>query len=298
MTRGFFFCRAGISLERSRGESPPPRVPRPEEPRWQRPELAKAYEPHAVENKWYDFWLEKDYFKLPSQEPRPGAPAFCITIPPPTSPAPCTWATPFSTASTTASRAGSGCGASRVLVVPGTDHAAISTNMKVEQKLAEEGLTRHELGREKFLERCWEWTYHYGGQIIEQLKALGCSYDWDRTRFTLDEAYYRAVLTAFVRFYELGWVYRGHRVVNWCPTCSSTVSDLEVEHVAHSGHFWHIKYPLEGEESYLDRGHHPPRNHARRYRRRRQFQGPALSAPAWKEGEAAPSRPPNSGHYR
>ncbi len=138
----------------------------------------------------------------------------------------------------------------RVLVVPGTDHAAISTNMKVEQALAEEGSSRHDIGREAFVERCWDWTREYGGQIIEQLKALGCSYDWDRTRFTLDDGYYRAVLHSFVLLYERGWIYRGHRVVNWCPTCASTVSDLEVEHKDQQGNLWHIRYPVaDGEGS-------------------------------------------------
>lgn len=211
-------------------------------------ELAKAYQPHAVEQKWYAFWLERGYFKLSARHEKP---TFCITIPPPnvTGSLHIGHALQHSLHDCVARwRRMKG---DRVLVVPGTDHAAISTNMKVEQKLAEEGISRYDIGREAFLERCWEWTRHYGGQIIEQLKALGCSYDWDRTRFTLDAAYYRAVLTAFVHFHQRGWIYRGHRVVNWCPTCASTVSDLEVEHLTHSGHFWHIKYPLVGEEGFV-----------------------------------------------
>jgi len=214
-------------------------------------ELAKAYEPHEVERRWYAFWQEQGYFRLPGREARPGAAAFCITIPPPN----VTGALHIGHA---LQHSIHDCVArwrrlrgDRVLVVPGTDHAAISTNMKVEQKLAEEGLTRYDIGREAFVERCWEWTRHYGGQILEQLKALGCSYDWERTRFTLDADYYRAVYAAFVGFHERGWIYRGHRVVNWCPTCSSTVSDLEVEHITHSGHFWHIRYPIEGEDGYV-----------------------------------------------
>ena len=105
------------------------------------------------------------------------------------------------------------------LCLPGTDHASISTQMKVVQQLRSEGLSRHDLGREKFVERCWEWTEKYGGAILTQLKSLGCSYDWSRTRFTLDDAYYRAVMTAFVECYDRGWIYRGKRVMNWCPTC-------------------------------------------------------------------------------
>jgi valyl-tRNA synthetase len=120
--------------------------------------------------------------------------------------------------------------------------------------LAEEDTSRHDLGRDRFVERCWEWTRKYGGQIIEQLKALGCSYDWERTRFTLDDAYYGGVQQAFVHFHKRGWLYRGHRVVNWCPTCDSTVSDLEVEHRDHEGKLWHIMYPLVADDAGDRRG--------------------------------------------
>ncbi|MFB3880614.1 MAG: valine--tRNA ligase [Armatimonadota bacterium] len=210
-------------------------------------ELDKQYDPRTVEGKWYEFWQSRGYFRLTPKAERPGAPAFCITIPPPN----VTGALHMGHALQHSihdciARWRRMCG-DRVLVVPGTDHAAISTNMKVEQLLAEEGVSRHDIGREKFVERCWEWTRKYGGQIIEQLKALGCSYDWDRTRFTLDDAYYRGVQQAFVHFHKRGWLYRGHRVVNWCPTCASTVSDLEVEHRDHDGKLWHIRYPLVGD---------------------------------------------------
>jgi len=205
-------------------------------------ELAKTYEPHDVENRWYEFWQSRGDFRLPPA--RPGAATYCITIPPPN----VTGALHIGHAlqhsiHDAIARWRRMCG-DRVLVVPGTDHAAISTNMKVEQALAEEGTSRHDIGRDAFLDRCWDWTRTCGGQIIEQLKALGCSYDWDRTRFTLDDAYYRAVLEAFLRFHERGWIYRGHRVVNWCPACASTVSDLEVAHQDYQGTLWHIRYPL------------------------------------------------------
>ena len=213
-----------------------------------RAELAKAYEPHEVERRWYEHWQSRGYFRLTPAAARPGAPAFCITIPPPnvTGSLHMGHALQHSIHDAIA-RWRRLCG-DRVLVVPGTDHAAISTNMKVEQALAEEGVSRREIGREVFVERCWDWTRRYGGEIITQLKALGCSYDWDRERFTLDEGYYRAVLLAFVHFYHRGWIYRGHRVVNWCPACLSTVSDLEVEHRDQSGHLWYVRYPLIGEE--------------------------------------------------
>ena len=206
--------------------------------------LAKVYEPQAVERRWYDVWQSRGYFRLPEKSARPDAPAYCITIPPPnvTGSLHIGHALQHSIHDAIA-RWRRLCG-DRVLVIPGTDHAAISTNMKVEQTLTQEGLSRHDIGREAFLERCWEWTRRYGGEIITQLKALGCSYDWDRGRFTLDDGYYQAVLQAFVHFHQRGWIYRGHRVVNWCPQCASTVSDLEVEHKDHQGKLWHIRYPL------------------------------------------------------
>ncbi len=211
-----------------------------------RAELAKTYEPHEVEQRWYRRWEEQGLFRLPPEGARPGAPVFCITIPPPNVTGSLHIGHALQHSIHDAIARWRRLQGDRVLVVPGTDHAAISTNMKVEQALAEEGQSRLEIGREAFLERCWEWTRRYGGQIIEQLKALGCSYDWDRERFTLDEGYYRAVLEAFVRFHRRGWIYRGHRVVNWCPTCASTVSDLEVDHQDHQGHLWHVRYPLVG----------------------------------------------------
>ena len=207
-------------------------------------ELAKAYEPHQVEQRWYTFWGSRGYFRLPDAAQRPGAPAFCVTIPPPNVTGSLHMGHALQHSIHDAIARWRRLHGDRVLVISGTDHAAISTNMKVEQVLAAEGISRHDIGREAFLERCWEWTRKYGGEIIGQLKALGCSYDWDLERFTLDPGYTRAVYAAFVKFSERGWIYRGHRVVNWCPTCASTVSDLEVEHKEHNGHLWHIKYPL------------------------------------------------------
>ena len=210
-------------------------------------QLSKTYEPHQVEQKWYRLWLDRGYFRLPPEAASSGG-VFCLTIPPPnvTGSLHMGHALQHSIHDAIA-RWRRLCG-DRVLVVPGTDHAAISTNMKVEQSLAEEGVSRLEIGREAFLERCWEWTRRYGGEIINQLTALGCSYDWEREQFTLDDHYYRAVLEAFVRCYQRGWIYRGHRVVNWCATCASTVSDLEVQHDDHQGRLWHIRYPvIDGE---------------------------------------------------
>src|SRR5262249_18729746 len=127
--------------------------------------------------------------------------------------------------------------------LPGTDHASIGTSVKIEAALREEGKSRWDLGRERYLERAWEWTRQYGGTILQQLKAVGCSYDRSRTRSTPAHAYYRARLTPFVRCYERGWIYRGKRVMNWCATCQTVVSDLEVQHRELAANLWHIRYP-------------------------------------------------------
>ncbi|RLE28899.1 valine--tRNA ligase, partial [Candidatus Acetothermia bacterium] len=128
---------------------------------------------------------------------------------------------------------------------PGTDHAGIATQNVVEQELAKEGKTRHDLGREEFVKRVWQWKEKYGSEIIEQLKALGASCDWSRTRFTLDEGLSRAVRTAFVRLFEEGLIYRGDYMINWCPRCGTTLSDIEVEHQEVDGHLYYVRYPLE-----------------------------------------------------
>ena len=131
------------------------------------------------------------------------------------------------------------------LWVPGTDHAGIATQIKVEENLrVNEGLTRYDLGREKFLERVWDWKNKYGNRIINQLKKLGCSCDWTRERFTMDEGCSKAVKEVFVSLYEKGLIYRGHRIANWCPNCKTALSDAEVENPEQQGAYWHIKYCL------------------------------------------------------
>jgi valyl-tRNA synthetase len=204
-------------------------------------DLPKVYDPRAVEAKWYQFWDDAGHFHADVDSPKPER--FCITIPPPNVTGSLHMGHALQHAIHDMLARWHRMLGEETLILPGTDHAAISTNMKVEQALAEEGISRHDIGREAFVERCWDWTRLYGGTIISQLKALGCSYDWRRERFTLDDAYYRAVLTAFVHFYRRGWIYRGERVVNWCPTCDTTVSDLEVEHREVDGKLWHIRYP-------------------------------------------------------
>lgn len=223
-------------------------------------ELAKAYDPKDVEQKIYRFWQERGCFAAPVD---PARPSFCVTIPPPnvTGELHMGHALQHSIHDLIIRR--KRMQGFNTLCLPGTDHAGIATQMKVEQSLRAEGLSRYDLGRDGFIDRARQWTLKYGGTILGQLKALGCSYDWSRIRFTLDEfveqgpetaewargrlyeqsGYARAVLTSFVHFYNRGWIYRGERIVNWCPQCHTTVSDLEVEHRDLKSHLWHLRYP-------------------------------------------------------
>jgi len=203
-------------------------------------ELSKAYEPHSVEEKWYRTWNSRGYFK-----PQGNGPIYCITIPPPnvTGSLHIGHALCYSIQDVLIRwKRMQGYNA---LCVPGTDHAGIATQNVLEKQLKKEGLSRHELGREKFLARLWSWVNQYGGVIISQLQRLGCSFDWDRTRFTMDQAYVDAVMECFVRWWEQGLIYRGKRVINWCPRCLTAISDIEVNHEDRPGKLYHIRYPFE-----------------------------------------------------
>ncbi|MDI6689224.1 MAG: valine--tRNA ligase [Actinomycetota bacterium] len=211
-------------------------------------EISPAYNPKDVEDKWYSHWFSKGYFHAPidrSREP------FTIVIPPPN----ITGSLHMGHALNNIlqdiivrKRRMEGC---VTLWLPGTDHAGIATQNVVEQELAREGLTRRDLGREKFLEKVWEWKEKYGSTIINQLKRLGCSCDWDRERFTMDEGYSRAVKTVFVGLFKEGLIYRGNYIINWCPRCYTALSDLEVDHEEREGSLWYIKYPFEDSQEYL-----------------------------------------------
>jgi valyl-tRNA synthetase len=203
-------------------------------------ELPKTYDPKAVEATWYRYWRERGYFGAPVE---PGRPRFSITIPPPNVTGELHMGHALQHAVHDLIVRRKRMQGFNTLCLPGTDHASIGTSVKIEQALRQEGKSRWDLGREAYLERAWEWTRKYGGTILEQLQALGCSYDWSRTRFTLDDGYYRAVTTAFVRCYERGWIYRGKRVMNWCATCQTVVSDLEVKHQDVAANLWQIRYP-------------------------------------------------------
>ena len=136
--------------------------------------------------------------------------------------------------------------------IPGCDHAGIATQAKVEASLREEGTNRYELGREKFLERVWDWKEQYGNRIMSQLRSLGSSCDWDRQRFTMDEGCSAAVREVFVSLYDKGLIYQGTRITNWCPNCNTAISDIEVEHENENGHLWHLRYQVEGEDRYVE----------------------------------------------
>ncbi|MBE7053332.1 MAG: valine--tRNA ligase [Ruminococcaceae bacterium] len=211
-------------------------------------ELNKTYNPKEVEDRIYDNWVKKGYFHAecdPDKEP------FTIVIPPPNVTGQLHMGHALDeTLQDILIRYKRMMGYS-ALWVPGTDHAGIATQIKVEENLRKDGITRYDLGREKFLEKVWEWKNLYGNRIINQLKKLGSSCDWDRERFTMDEGCSKAVREVFVNLYEKGLIYQGSRIINWCPNCTTALSDAEVEYAEQAGNFWHIKYPLKDSDEYL-----------------------------------------------
>ncbi len=211
-------------------------------------ELSKVYAPHESEDRWYRFWEESGYFTPEidrSKEP------FTIVIPPPNVTGSLHMGHALNNTIQDALIRKARMEGRPALWLPGTDHAGIATQNKVEQALAAEGKTRHDVGREKFIERVWEWKEEHGSIIISQLKKLGCSCDWTRERFTMDEGYSKAVKEVFVRLYNDGLIYRGNRIINWCPRCHTALSDIEVEHQDVEGGLWHIKYSLKDSDDHL-----------------------------------------------
>ncbi|MBR5269819.1 MAG: valine--tRNA ligase [Anaerotignum sp.] len=211
-------------------------------------ELAKNFDPSAVEERLYNTWMEKKYFHTEvdkSKEP------FCIVMPPPNITGQLHMGHALDNTMQDILIRWKRMAGYNALWVPGIDHASISTELKVVQKMASEGLTKEDVGRDGFLERAWAWKEEYGGIILNQLRKLGCSCDWDRVRFTMDEGCSDAVLETFVRLYEKGYIYRGEKIINWCPECQTTISDAEVEHTDMPGHFYHINYPIVGSDEKL-----------------------------------------------
>jgi len=210
--------------------------------------LDNKYNSSSVENKWYDHWLEKKYFHADSNSKKE---PYTIVIPPPNVTGMLTMGHVLNNTIQDILIRKARMEGKEACWIPGTDHASIATETKVIKMLEEKGINKNDLSREEFLEHAWEWKEKYGGIIINQLKKLGCSCDWERERFTMDEGYTNAVLESFVKLYNKGLIYRGHRLVNWCPVSKSAISDEEVVHKEINGHLWYFRYPIKGEDEYL-----------------------------------------------
>ena len=208
-------------------------------------ELAKTYDPSGIEDRLYQKWLDKKYFHAEVDHSKT---PFTIVIPPPNITGQLHMGHALDNTMQDILIRYKRMQGYNALWQPGTDHASIATEVKIIEKLKEEGIDKHDLGREGFLKRAWEWKKEYGGRIISQLKKLGSSCDWDRERFTMDEGCNKAVTEVFVKMHEKGYIYKGARMINWCPVCNTSISDAEVEYQEQAGHFWHIKYPLMNDD--------------------------------------------------
>ncbi len=208
-------------------------------------ELAKTYDPRGLEDRLYQKWLDRKYFRAEVDYDRK---PFTIVIPPPNITGQLHMGHALDNTMQDILIRFKRMQGYNALWQPGTDHAAISTEVKIIEKLKEEGIDKYDLGREKFLERAWDWKREYGGRIISQLKKMGSSCDWDRERFTMDDGCNRAVTEVFVKMHEKGYIYKGARIINWCPVCNTSISDAEVEYEEQAGHLWHIKYPVMQED--------------------------------------------------
>lgn len=208
-------------------------------------ELAKTYDPKGIEDRLYEKWLNKKYFH--AEVDRSKKP-FTIVMPPPNVTGQLHMGHALDNTMQDILIRYKRMQGYNALWQPGTDHAAIATEVKVIEKLKEQGIEKEDIGREEFLKHAWAWKEEYGGKIINQLKKMGSSADWDRERFTMDEGCSKAVEEVFIKLYEKGYIYKGSRIINWCPVCQTSISDAEVEHVDQDGFFWHINYPIVGEE--------------------------------------------------
>lgn len=212
-------------------------------------ELEKTYDPTQVEDKLYKEWQEKNYFHA---EVNPDKEPYTIVIPPPNITGSLHMGHALDNTLQDILIRWRRMQGREALWQPGTDHASIATEVKIVNALLEKGITKEQLGRDGFMEKAWEWKEEYGGTIVSQLKKLGASCDWERERFTLDEGCSDAVLEVFMRYYEKGYIYRGAKMINWCPVCQTTISEAEVEHEERSGHFYHLRYPIVDGEGHLE----------------------------------------------
>lgn len=212
-------------------------------------ELAKTYDPKTIEQPIYDNWIAKKYFHAePDERKKP----FTIIMPPPNITGQLHMGHALNNTLQDIVIRQKRMQGYNALWQPGCDHASIATEVKIIEELKKEGLHKEDLGREGFLKRAWEWKAEYGGRIVNQLKKLGSSADWDRERFTMDEGVSNAVLEVFIKLYEKGWIYKGTKIINWCPKCQTSVSDAEVDHRDTAGKFWHINYPIKGEDDFIE----------------------------------------------
>ena len=212
------------------------------------PKLDKAYNASLVEDKWYEHWIDKNYF---SADPNSKKEPYTIVIPPPNVTGMLTVGHVLNNTIQDVLIRKARMEGKEACWIPGTDHASIATESKVVSMLQEKGINKEDLTREDFLKYAWEWKDKYGGIIIRQLKKLGCSCDWEKERFTMDKDYTKAVLTAFVELYNKGLIYKGHRLVNWCPVSKSAISDEEVIHKEKNGFLWHFRYSIKDSNDFL-----------------------------------------------
>ena len=214
-----------------------------------RKELDKTYDPAQVEKRTYQFWLDGGYFHA---EVNPEKKPFTIVIPPPNITGKLHMGHALDNTIQDILIRMKRMQGYEALWMPGTDHASIATEVKIVENMRAEGITKDDVGRDGFLERAWDWKKNYGGTIVKQLKTLGCSCDWERERFTLDEGCSKAVRKVFGELYNKGLIYRGERIINWCPECGTSISDAEVEYEDQAGHFWHLRYPLTDGSGWLE----------------------------------------------
>ncbi|HEY2859924.1 MAG TPA: valine--tRNA ligase, partial [Terracidiphilus sp.] len=216
-------------------------------------DLPKAYDPTAIEDHWAEYWVREDLFAQPTPDPSAESTSerpepFTILLPPPNVTGNLHMGHMFEHTESDILIRWRRMRGDRVLWIPGTDHAGIATQMLVERQIVSEGTTRQHMGREAFVERVWKWREHYGGNILNQMKRLGASVDWNREYFTMDDRLSVAVREAFVKLWEQGLIYRGAYIVNWCPRCQTAISDLEVVYDEHKGHLWEIRYPVHSDD--------------------------------------------------
>ena len=210
--------------------------------------MKKTYNPSIVEDRLYNHWIEKKYFHTKVDKSKK---PYTIIMPPPNITGQLHMGHALDNTIQDILIRWKRMSGYNALWIPGIDHASISTELKVVEKMSSEGLTKDDVGREGFLKRAWEWKEEYGGIILKQLRKMGSSCDWDRVRFTMDEGCSDAVLEVFTRLYNKGLIYRGEKLINWCPKCMTTISDAEVNHIDKAGHFWHIKYPIAGTNEFI-----------------------------------------------